>query len=134
MFKRLALLTGALLMAASAIPARGDVSSKGAGQAARPTVDPQVAAIFADFPNGGPDMAAALEALLEADPDLVDDVRRAAQDAAPDQTTAAREAIASSQTAGSDDAIPRPVSRKGAAQFGNAGNFGGGGGAKVSPN
>jgi uncharacterized membrane protein YgcG len=133
MFKRLALLIGALLMAA-ATPAHGDVPSKGAGQAVRPGVDPQVAAIFADFPNGGPDMAAALEALLEADPELVEDVRRAAQDATPDQTSAAREAIASSQTAGSGEASAGQSRGRGEAPFAGPGNFGGGGGAKVSPN
>src|ERR1700686_4496738 len=52
------------------------------------TVSPQVTALLAQYPNGGPGLVAAIALLLEADPLLADDVVFAARNGTPAQKRA----------------------------------------------
>jgi hypothetical protein len=58
------------------------------------TVNPAVAALMAQFPNGGPGLRAAIARLLEANPSLADDVVFAARRGNPSQKEAMGEGLA----------------------------------------
>jgi uncharacterized membrane protein YgcG len=101
MFKQIILATSVALMAASTTPAAARSGQAGA-HSSRPSetpVDARVAALFAQYPNGGPDLVAALEGLLEQSPSLAVDVVAAARLGNLDQENAAGLALADAQAA-----------------------------------
>ncbi len=101
MFKQIILATSVALMAASATPATARSGQAGAqsSRLSEAPVDAQVAALFAQYPNGGPDLVAALEALLEQNPALAVDMAAAARRGNLDQENAAGLALADAQAA-----------------------------------
>lgn len=103
MRKRILLVTSAALIALAVSPAltKPSQSGGGAGRSGinRPAINPQVAALFAQQPNGGPELTAALGALLEQDPTLAGDVVAAARTGNLDQKIAAGQALETAQRA-----------------------------------
>lgn len=101
MFKQIILATSVALMAASTTPAAARSGQAGA-HSSRPSetlVDARVASLFSQYPNGGPDLVAALEGLLEQSPALAADVAAAAHLGNLDQENAAGLALADAQAA-----------------------------------
>ncbi len=101
MLKRIGAIGGAFLIVAAAGTALAKPSQNGPptiGQG-RQAIAPSVVAAFAQNPNGGPALTAALYALLARDPGLAADIVAEARGASPNQQSAAGEALAEAQQA-----------------------------------
>ena len=77
-------------------PLQNPSPGRGVGEQA---IDPRVAALFAQYPHGGPDLTNALTALLAQDPGLARDVVAAARRGSLDQKVSAGTALAQAQKA-----------------------------------
>jgi len=120
MLKRIGAIGGAFLIVAAAGTALAKPSQDGrrtTGQD-RQAIAPSVVAAFAQNPNGGPGLTAALYALLARDPGLAADIVAEARGASPNQQTAAGEALAEAQQAYSQGGDQRA-----AGQIGRAAGF-----------
>ncbi len=91
MLKRIGAIGGAFLIVAAAGTALAKPSQNGPptiGQG-RQAIAPSVVAAFAQNPNGGPGLTAALYALLARDPGLAADIVAEARGASPNQQSGA---------------------------------------------
>lgn len=120
MLRRIGAIGGAFLIVAAAGTALAKPSQDGrrtTGQG-RQAIAPSVVAAFAQNPDGGPGLTAALYALLARDPGLAADIVAEACGASPNQQSAAGAALAEAQ-----QAYSQAADQQAAGQIGGAAGF-----------
>jgi hypothetical protein len=121
MLKRIGAIGGAFLIASAAGLALAKPTQNGGRQTAGQgwhAIAPSVVAAFAQNPNGGPGLTAALYALLMQDPGLVGDIVAEARGASAGQRSAAGTALAEAQ-----QAFSKAGNQQAANQIGKAAGF-----------